>query len=88
MNLFAVVKEIIDKWDPFNLLAIHCPDDEYESEIREIVTALSNVTNEEELGVELNNILYQAFEEDFKKSNDCIVIANQLLKAIHERGLR
>ncbi|WP_152394271.1 DUF1871 family protein [Paenibacillus guangzhouensis] len=88
MNLFTVVKEIIDNWDPIGLLAIHCPDDEYESEIREIVTALSYTTNAEELASKINNILYQAFEEDFKKSNDCNVIAHEILRALHERGLR
>jgi hypothetical protein len=88
MNQFTIVKEIIDKWDPFDLLAIHCPDDEYESEIREIVNTLSNITNAEELAAKIKNILYQALDEDFKKSNDCIVIAHEILEALHERGLR
>jgi glycine betaine/choline ABC-type transport system substrate-binding protein len=88
MNRFTVVKEIIDKWDPFDLLAIYSPDDEYECEIREIVTALSHITKVEELAEEINSILYQAFEEDFKKSNDCLLNAHKILKALNERGIR
>lgn len=34
MNKFFLVKKVIDEWDPFNLLAIHCPDDEYDEEMR------------------------------------------------------
>jgi len=88
MNPYTVVKEIIDKWDPFDLLAIHCPDDEYDSEIREIVVALSNLSNAEELAAEINKILYQAFNEDFRKSSDCSLIAHEILKALQESGLR
>lgn len=33
MNEFLLIKEVIDEWDPINLLS-HAPDDEYEPEIR------------------------------------------------------
>ncbi|WP_407083138.1 DUF1871 family protein [Paenibacillus aurantius] len=51
----------MDRWDPFDLLATHCPDDEYETEIREIVTALSGTTTAEKLAVKIKDILYRAF---------------------------
>lgn len=79
MNEFSIVKELIDEWDPFNLLAIHCPDDEYDEEIKDIVEVLPKVKSAGELAIEINKIMYNAFEEDFKKSKDCLKIAERIL---------
>ncbi|GAM12370.1 DUF1871 family protein [Mesobacillus selenatarsenatis] len=79
MNEFSIVKEVIDAWDPFNLLAIHCPDDEYDEEIKDIVEILPKVNSAGELAIEINKIMYKAFEEDFKKSMDCLKIGERML---------
>jgi hypothetical protein len=36
MDFFVIVKKIIDEWDLYGLLEIHCPDDEYDSESKNI----------------------------------------------------
>lgn len=36
MNKYLIIKEVIDNWDPINLLP-HAPDDEYDPEIKAIV---------------------------------------------------
>ncbi|MGG3891214.1 DUF1871 family protein [Metabacillus fastidiosus] len=79
---FKVVEKIVNEWDPVDLLAIDCPDDEYEFEIQRIVSATLAVNNAEELAGKINEILYKAFEEDFKKSKDCLAIADKILKML------
>lgn len=77
-----VVEEIVNEWDPFGLLAVGCPDDEYKFEIQRIVSATLRVNNAEELAVKMNEILYKSFEEDFKKSEDCLMFADKILKRL------
>lgn len=79
-----VVEKIVNEWDPVNLLAIDCPDDEYEFEIQQITSATIRANTAEELAGRINDILYKAFEEDFKKSNDCLMIADKILKKLFD----
>jgi hypothetical protein len=83
-DTFEVVKKIINEWDPLNLLALDCPDDEYESEIQLIVSATLNENNTEKLAEKINEILYKSFEEDFKKSNDCFQTADKILTTLNK----
>ncbi|WP_226535930.1 DUF1871 family protein [Fictibacillus halophilus] len=80
MNEFSLVKEVINEWDPFDLLAIHCPEDEYDEEIHEIVKVLPNIKDEEELARGIEQIMSKAFDKDFKKSKDCLMIAKKICK--------
>ncbi|WP_078410766.1 DUF1871 family protein [Priestia abyssalis] len=65
MNEFTLVKEVIDEWDPLNLLAIHCPDDEYDGEIGDIVKLLPNVKSVDELSLGIHKVFVKWFGEDF-----------------------
>jgi len=73
-KLFTLVKTIIDKWDPAKLLAIHCPRDEYHSEIREITIYIEQQEKlkEDELGIYIhkifNDYLGNQFHETIEKS--------------------
>jgi hypothetical protein len=82
MNEFSLVKEVIDEWDPFGLLAIHCPEDEYDEEIKDIVEVLPKVNDVAELANEINRIMYKSFNDDFKKSEDCLMVANKIYKLL------
>ncbi|WP_050181296.1 DUF1871 family protein [Domibacillus robiginosus] len=73
-----VVGKIINEWDPMDLLALDCPDDEYEFEIQRIASAALRVNNAEELAETIN----KAFEGDYKKSKDCLLIADKILKEL------
>ncbi|MGE7021949.1 DUF1871 family protein [Solibacillus cecembensis] len=60
MNKFVIVKEVINEWDPIDLLP-HAPDDEYESEIRDIVKSLTTVKSVGELAVVINEVFIKWF---------------------------
>lgn len=73
-----VVGKIINEWDPMGLLALDCPDDEYEFEIHRIASADLEENNAEELAERIN----KAFEDNYKKSKDCLMIADKILKEL------
>ena len=79
---FKVVKKAIDEWDPIGLLAF-APDDEYDSESREIVENLSSSISMEEIAELIAKIFAESFNRADITMNRCIIIANKIYKSIH-----
>lgn len=82
MNKFESVKEIIDEWDPINLLP-HAPDDEYEAEIKDIVKQINLVHSSEELSIVIHNVFSNWFGKDSLESihytiSECQPIAEKI----------
>ncbi|MEE1279503.1 MAG: hypothetical protein UHH95_01560 [Oscillospiraceae bacterium] len=80
--MFYKVKEIIDEWDPINLLAMHCPDDEYNDISFSISQKVRTIVNVEDLA----NYIYDLFGHEFgittfeKTLDDCRIIARKIAK--------
>ena len=60
---YDVIKKVIDKWDPVELLCIHAPSDEYDSETKEIFDEM-NKLEFIEVGI-VANIIFSVFSESF-----------------------
>ncbi len=75
------ITRIINDWDPIDLLACGCPEDEYKFEIEEIEEAMRSNLSQEELANEIFDIFTVSFGRDvFTKSiDDCAEIAKSLL---------
>ncbi|MTD31173.1 DUF1871 family protein [Planomicrobium sp. YIM 101495] len=58
------MKKVVDKWDPIDLLAMDCPPDEYDPEIRDIVKLLDRTTSADELAAGIRNVFIEWFGED------------------------
>jgi hypothetical protein len=77
--IFCVVKNIIDLWDPIDLL-VFTPTDEYDMESREISSRISSNDSADIIG----KIIYDTFKCSFgdaafnKTLEDCVEIAKQL----------
>jgi len=74
------VKEIIDWWDPIDLLS-HAPDNEYHSEVEKIENLLKITKDCDAIADGIFTIFLNAFGVDvFKKTKqDCIEIADKIL---------
>ena len=74
------IKEIINRWDPIDLLS-HAPDDEYDFEIQAIPNSVLLGMSEVELGKIVYNIFVYSFGEDtFQKNiSECNRIAKEIL---------
>ncbi|GLC30162.1 YugE family protein [Clostridium omnivorum] len=77
------VKSIIDEWDPANLLCIYCPDNEYDDEIHEIINALPNIQDVEELAIVIQNVFTEFFGEQRPKWDytQCLIIAKKIFSS-------
>jgi len=64
MNRFSIVKEVIHEWDPICLMS-HAPDDEYDSEIEDIVEILAYVGSVDDLARGIHNVFVNWFGKNF-----------------------
>lgn len=80
MSYMNYIKEIINLWDPMDLLN-HAPNDEYNSEIEEIECLLNSSKDISELA----EGIYQVFVKSFGENNfcmsrsECAVIAKKII---------
>lgn len=74
------VKEIIDWWDPIDLL-MHAPGNEYHSEIDAVENLLKTTKDCEEIAVGIYAIFIRAFGKDvfIKTKQECAEIAKKIL---------
>jgi len=90
-KLFNIVKPIIDKWDPAELLKSGAPPDEYEMEIGEIAYLLRKTESVGKLAKELFEICFKSFgrREAYRKYaeeteyKEFIEIAEKLFIAVY-----
>ena len=80
--MFDKVKKIIDEWDPIDLLAMHCPGDEYDDISLLISQKVRPVMDVENLA----NYIYDLFVYEFdistfdKTLDECRMIAQKIIE--------
>lgn len=74
------VQEIINQHDPVGLVAGGAPDDEYDTEIGEIIAILRTETEKNSLADKINSIFKEAFGNEIEQNKDLyLIIADELL---------
>lgn len=73
--------EILNEWDPIELIAIGCPDDEYEPEAKAILAEMEKTSDETRLAKKIYNIFktsfgHGAFLPDYQ---ECLSVARKCL---------
>lgn len=80
--MFDKVKEIIDEWDPIDLLATHCPTDEYDDISLSITEKARTIMDVDDLA----NYIYDLFKYEFgiptfeKSLDECRKIAQKIME--------
>ena len=69
-QIYVLTNRAIDQADPIHLLKIGAPDDEYELEIREIVSRVEECTNLEDMQRLLHAVFTQWFDERIAGSKE------------------
>jgi len=62
-GLRTIVKQAIDRADPIGLLAIGCPDDEYDPEIDRMMEYATAYSDPQELGERIHQTFIEMFDE-------------------------
>jgi hypothetical protein len=87
-DLIKIVKDVIDEWDPIELLSF-CPPDEYKMEIESVTTNILKETSEDDLARKIHSIFTKSFGSDVftKDIDECrkvAIIIRQKLKNIKQ----
>ncbi|WP_028553021.1 DUF1871 family protein [Paenibacillus sp. UNC451MF] len=84
------VKHHIDKWDPIQLLALDCPEDEYDGETRTIsiyVTKHLEDIDTDSFSKVINKIFQDSFQNEFVKSHESIHIASDIINSLRTKKM-
>ena len=87
MDLFEIVKKSIDKWDPYGLLEIHCPADEYDNESKEIANRIKLENSIYEIADIISKIFTNSFDEPELFSVENCLKAAEKIKILMEDGI-
>ncbi|MFB9274187.1 hypothetical protein [Cohnella cellulosilytica] len=83
--IILTVKQQIDLWDPMRLLAMDCPDDEYDGEVRKI--SIFIIRNLKRLDyILLSNCIKSVFRNNFKghfqENEDIINVSKNIISSL------
>jgi len=85
MDIYEVVKNLIDEWDPYGLLNINCPNDEYEYEIKEIVKNIYLESSINEIANKISQIFIKSFNEpDIFCIENCLNVSKLIKKKMED----
>ena len=59
-----VVRQVIHEWDPYGLLAMGAPQDEWDSEIRSLVDQVGRIACEKDAALAISRIFSSAFQPE------------------------
>ncbi|MNP53207.1 hypothetical protein D3C76_1476600 [compost metagenome] len=65
--IIEIVTKYINEWDPFQLLSMECPEDEYESEIRSLAIYITKHLDDLDV-LKLERHIREIFEEFFDEA--------------------
>jgi hypothetical protein len=82
-----VVKKVMDAWDPYVLLEGGAPDDEFASEIDEIVRQLPKIKSEDDAVQAVSMVMNSAFEKENFTPKKCTAVGKALFARCKEEGL-
>ncbi|WP_141504014.1 DUF1871 family protein [Paenibacillus luteus] len=71
-----IVKQVIDAWNPYGLLP-DAPEDEFDSEIRQITAKLMTSESMEELALHIQKVFTTSFDDNFNYNN-CLDAASRI----------
>ena len=84
---FDAVRGVIHNWDPYGLLALGCPHDEFDSEISAVVRQIERIASPQDAAHVISRVFSSAFEPGMFQVANCIEIGRKLYDILKERGL-
>lgn len=83
MKIFEIVKKAIDEFNPYSLLP-EAPNDEFDSESREISTRINVDSTIEEIAEIISEVFSEEFYDNFEVKS-CMETAEKIYKLIKTR---
>lgn len=86
-ELFNAVRGVIHKWDPYGLLALGCPNNEFDSEISSVVRQIERIASPQDAAHVLSRIFSSAFQTEGFQVADCVDVGRELYNVLQTRDL-
>jgi hypothetical protein len=85
--IFNIVRSVIHGWDPYGLLTNGAPTDEFDGEIRSIVSQIANIKSSDAATHLISRVFSDSFsKDDFKKEN-CGQVGTNLYLTLRKHNL-
>lgn len=84
---FAVVRDLISRWDPYALLADGAPADEFDSEVQSVVAQIPRIRSAHDASHVISRVFSSAFERSLFKPEDCAKIGRELFRTLSDENL-
>ncbi len=65
---FLGLRNIINKIDPIGLISLHCPDDEYDPEVNEILKIIPDSRSVQQLADMIHSVFIKWFDPQLAKN--------------------
>ncbi|NOV02239.1 hypothetical protein [Paenibacillus planticolens] len=83
--IMEIVKHHIDAWDPVKLLALGCPDDEYEGETRTLTIYLTKHLQDLEIHAfskKIDQLFRSSFGDEYQDEDGSMQVAGEILQVL------
>src|SRR4051812_17708762 len=82
-----VVREVVHLWDPYGLIHVGCPPDEFGAEIAAVVRQAPRIRSRNDAAHALSRVFSSAFEPSQFRPEDCAAAGDDLYEALSATGL-
>ena len=83
----TITKQVIDRWDPYALLASGAPSDEFASRAADVVRHIPAMRNSQDAAQAISEVFSDAFEPEHFQLAQCREVASELFEALRKAGL-
>lgn len=83
----AVVRDIIHGWDPYGLLDLGAPDDEFDSEIAAVVAQIPSIRSENDAVDAVSEVFSSAFDPELFGKENCRSVGSELYRTLADKNL-
>ncbi|MFH1731423.1 MAG: hypothetical protein ABIF82_07215 [Planctomycetota bacterium] len=81
------MRKLIHGWDPYRLLEIGAPEDEWNREILQIVARADQIKSATDATRVISEAFTSAFQREGFGEDDCAEVGNRLFNALKDAGL-
>lgn len=86
-HTWSTVAEVIREWDPYGLLGMGAPADEFDSEISAVVAQIPRIHSAIDAAHAVSRVFSSSFEPGRFSREACAEVGARLFQRLQERGL-
>jgi hypothetical protein len=83
----ATVRVVILEWDPYGLIGGGAPEDEWDSEIHQIIGKVRGITTAAEAIAVISGVFSNAFQPEGFTKEDCAEVGQNLFDTLKKESL-